>query len=153
MYKEETLLQLKPILAAHLEKGGYELVDLRFYRTRGELVFEILIDRAEGGIRLDECARFNRECGDLIDQSGLLSEAYALEVSSPGLDRPLVTRQDFRRAQNTEVRIFLREAVEGRIEYLGFIEHVQGNIIGIKTKDKTIEIPLDKVNKAKRVIS
>lgn len=153
MNKEEALLQLKPLIALHLEKSGYVLVDMRLYRRQGELVFEILADRAEGGINLDECARLNRELGDVIEQSGAVLEAYTLDVSSPGLDRPLVTSQDFKRALRSDVRIFLREAVEGRIEYTGTIEFVKENNIGLKIKEKTIGIPLDKVNKAKRVIS
>lgn len=152
IYREEVLLQLKPLLIAYLEKGGYELVDLRFYRRQNELTFELLVDRAEGGINLDEVGRINRESGEIIEQSGLILEAYTLDVSSPGLDRPLATRRDFRRAQNSEVRIFLREAVEGKIEYIGVVEFVKDDCIGLNIKEKTIEIPLDKVNKAKRVI-
>lgn len=152
MYKEDIALKLKPLLSSHLEKSGYVLEDLRFYRARGELIFEILVDRVEGGISLDECGRFNRELRDMIEQSGILLEPYMLDVSSPGLDRPLVTAHDFKRAMGREVRIFLREAVEDKIEYMGHIESVSENKIVIKTKEKTVEIPLDKVNKAKQVI-
>lgn len=153
MYKEEALLKIKPLLASYLEKAGYVLVDLRFYKNReGALIFELLIDRSEGGITLDECTALNKELGGIMEQSAYIQERYTLDVSSPGLDRPLVISSDFRRVIGKELRIFLREPVEERIEYLGVIESVEEGSITVKTQTKTIKIPLEKVNRAKQVI-
>jgi len=153
MFQQEILLKIKPLLTPPLEKEGFVLVDLRFYKRQGgESVLEILADRAEGGITLDECSRLNKELGTLLDFSGLLADPYTLEVSSPGLDRPLFTRADFKRSLGREIRLFLKEVVAEKIEHQGILENAGENSIFLKTIDKTIEIPFEKVNKAKRVI-
>ena len=151
--REDILLKMRPMLESHLERGGYVLVDTRFYKNQlGALILEVLADRAEGGITLDECTALNRQISDILETSGLLDFRYTLDVSSPGLDRPLMVAADFRRALGCEIRIFLREALEGRIEYCGILESVADEGIYVKTNQKSVMIPIEKVNKAKRVI-
>ncbi len=153
MYKQESLLKIKPVLEEYLQKGGYVLVDARFFKdSQHQLVLEILADREEGGITLDECVRLNRELGDCIEQSGEIFERYILDISSPGLDRPLVTSSDFRRYIGRQIRVFLREPVEGKIEYCGDIVSATETAVQLKTGKKIIQVPLDKINKAKQVI-
>lgn len=151
--REDALLRIKPALEDHLAKSGYVLVDARFTRREGMLILEILVDRSEGGITLDECAALNRELGAMIEESGAFLERYTLDISSPGLDRPLATLADFRRTIGKDVRIFLREAVDGKIEFRGTIESADEENLTIKTGETILQIPLDKINKAKQVIS
>ena len=144
---------MKPLLSDYLEKEGFVLVDSRFSKAQGRGgILEILVDRAEGGITLDECTRLNKELGVFLDASDTESESYTLDVSSPGLDRPLVIAADFRRVCGKEVRAFLKEAVAERIEHEGIVESVKKDSFILRTKDKTIEILLEKLNKAKQVI-
>jgi ribosome maturation factor RimP len=153
MYREELLLKIRPLLIEQLAKEGFILVDLRFYKNiQHELVFEILADREAGGITLDECGRLNKELGDLIEKSGILSESYSLEISSPGLDRPLMSASDFRRTIGRKIRVFLKEAVEGKIEHAGTCESVADDKVTLRTDTQTIEISMEKINRAKQVI-
>ncbi len=150
---EDVLLKLRPFFSAHLEKQGFILVDMRFYRNNeGALILEVLADRSEGGVNLAECARFNIELGDIAEENASVSARYTLEVSSPGIDRPLVILPDFRRVIGRKVRVFLKEPYDGKIEYLGSVESVGADAILIKTENKTINIPLEKVNRAKQVV-
>ncbi|MFH0940573.1 MAG: hypothetical protein V1840_01810 [Candidatus Omnitrophota bacterium] len=150
---EDCLLKLRPLFSAHLERLGFVLVDIRFYRNNeGALILEALADRAEGGINLAECARFNAELGAIAEDNASISTRYTLEVSSPGIDRPLVAVADFKRVIGRKVRAFLKEPYDGKIEHLGSVESVGTDTIAIKTEDKTIMIPLEKVNRAKQVI-
>lgn len=150
---QDILLKFRALFIDYLEKGGYVLVDMRFYRAQGGAsVLEVLVDRAEGGINLDECVRLNRELGALMDGSGIALDRYTLDVSSPGMDRPLATAADFKRVLGRPARFFLGEAVEERIEYEGVIVGVDDLEVTVKTKQKTIQIPMDKINKAKQVI-
>lgn len=150
---EDCLLKLRPLFSAHLERLGFVLVDIRFYRNNeGALILEALADRAEGGITLDECTRFNVELGDIAEENVSISARYVLEVSSPGIDRPLVTLSDFRRVIGRKVRVFLKEPTDGKIEHLGNVESAGTDAILIKTENKTIVIPLEKVNRAKQVV-
>lgn len=153
MVREDVLLKVRPVLEAQMEKGGFVLVDLRFYKDReNQLVLEILADRADGGITMDECARLNREVGGVLEQSGFFQERYVLDISSPGVDRPLVTKADFKRNIGCEARVFLKEAWEDKMEHCGEIVAVGEADIVVNTGKKTIHIPLDKINKAKQVI-
>ncbi|MFH0941371.1 MAG: hypothetical protein V1840_05910, partial [Candidatus Omnitrophota bacterium] len=105
-----------------------------------------------GGINLAECARFNAELGAIAEDNASISARYTLEVSSPGTDRPLVTVADFKRVIGRKVRVFLKEPFDSKIEHLGSVESVGADAISIKTENKTIKIPLEKVNRAKQVI-
>lgn len=150
---EDCLLKLRPLFSAHLEKAGFVQVDIRFYRNKeGVLILEVLADRSEGGITLDECTRFNAELGYIAEENVSISARYVLEVSSPGIDRPLMILPDFRRVIGRKVRVFLKEPLDGKIEYLGNVESAGAGAILIETENKTIEIPLEKVNRAKQVI-
>lgn len=154
MARQNILLEIGPLLEGHLEKSGYVLVDMRLFRdSQHQWVLEVLADRAEGGITLDECVRLNRELGDVVEASGLLQHSFVLDISSPGMDRPLVTKADFKRNIGRAVRVFLREPVEEKIEYCGEIEAVKDEGIILNTGKKTVQVPLDKINKAKQVIS
>ncbi len=154
MSRQNVLLEIQPLLEGHLEKSGYCLVDMRMFRDRQhQWVLEILADRAEGGITLDECVRLNRELGDAVEQSGLVQHGFVLDISSPGLDRPLTTKADFKRYIGRCVRVFLRESVEQKLEYCGDITAVTDENIVLNIGKKTVQIPLDKINKAKQVIS
>jgi len=153
MYKQDILLKIRPLFEAYLKKSGYVLVDLRFFQdSQHQLVLEALADRAEGGITLDECMRLNRELGSLAENSGELQERYLLDISSPGIDRPLTTPADFRRYIGRQARFFLKEPLEGKIEYCARIVSVDEKQVEINIGKKTIQIQLDKINKAKQVI-
>ncbi len=153
MHRQDVLLELKPLLEKHLDTGGYVLVDARFYRdSMGQNVLELLVDRAEGGIKLDECVRLNRELGDIIEKSALVGQNYILDISSPGMDRPLVSRADFKRNIGYKVRVFLKEAYQGKIEYCAQIAGVGEGELVLNTGEKTLKIPLGIINKAKQVI-
>jgi ribosome maturation factor RimP len=152
--QEEILLKNKPVLEATLEKLGFCLVDMRIYKNHfGQCILEVLADRIEGGITLDECSRLNKELGSMLEQEGGLNERYTLDISSPGMDRPLMTLADFRRVCGRELRLFLKEKYDGKIEIQGTLESVSDNQMIVKTKDTTIQVSLDKINKAKQVIA
>jgi ribosome maturation factor RimP len=151
--REDILLKIKPEFESILRRGGYVLVDLRFYKNQlGALILEVLVDRAEGGITLDECTALSRELSALLDQDSALDFRYAMDVSSPGLDRPLRVAADFRRAMGRRLRVFFAEPVDGRIELEGVLERASEEEIIIKINQESMVIPMHKVNRAKQVI-
>jgi ribosome maturation factor RimP len=151
------LLRIKPRFEEQLKGGGYVLVDMRFYRRQGgEVVLEVLVDRAEGGISLAECGILNRELGDILEKESVFAQPYVLEVASPGLDRPLATAGDFRRARGRQVRFFLKDLVEGKLEYCGTVEDISDDTVTIRVTDKqgdrAVAISLANINKAKQAV-
>lgn len=144
--------ELNPLLKDYLASLNFILVDIICRREGSSLFLRILADRPEGGINLDECARLNRDIGGLLDEKDIIKENYILEVSSPGLDRPLKTREDFSRLLNKKAKFFLNEVINGKLEWDGLINRVSPESVCIAIGEGTIEVPLIKINKAKLII-
>jgi ribosome maturation factor RimP len=152
MDRQAIIEELKVIIEDYLKSQSLDLVDF-IYRYEGrDLVLRILIDKPEGGISLDECASCNQNISRILDEENILETRYILEVSSPGLDRPLKTKNDFLRCINREVKFFLNESIEGKLELDGIIQKVDGAAVYIDTKDRSLAIPILNINKAKQII-
>lgn len=152
MDRRALIEELKVIIQDYLKDKNLDLVDI-IYRYEGrDLVFRVLVDKPEGGITLGECAYLNIEISRILDEKDILQARYILEVSSPGLDRPLETKQDFLRCINKPVKLFLNEPINGKLEWDGVISEVENDSVYIDTSSQILEIPLSKINKAKQVI-
>jgi ribosome maturation factor RimP len=103
-----------PVLRAH----GLTLVDLDYRGGGRRWILRFFVDKADG-VTIDDCQRFSREIGDLLDVSDLVPGSFDLEVSSPGLDRELKTDREFAWATGREVRAWTREPVDGQREFVG----------------------------------
>ncbi|MBU1906190.1 MAG: ribosome maturation factor RimP [Candidatus Omnitrophica bacterium] len=152
MYKTKLIDELRVIIGDYLASEGKELVDLT-YRHEGRNIFlRILVDNPEGGIKLDECTYLSEAMGNILDERGILEQQFILEVSSPGLDRPLVSESDFLRCLNKKAKFFLRELVNGKVEWDGIISKVEGDSVYVDINGNLSQIPLSKINKAKQII-
>ncbi|NQT07352.1 MAG: ribosome maturation factor RimP [Candidatus Omnitrophica bacterium] len=137
--------KIKGLTAKLLQEGAIELIDIIYRRESGGMVLRFLVDK-EGGIKLEECARLNEEISALLDQSEIMLDKYTLEVSSPGLDRPLKTRRDFERVMGKSIRVHTYEPIEGkRRDCEGIVKAVDDEKVTI---DNNV-IRLDKIAKAK----
>ncbi|MFH1441241.1 MAG: ribosome maturation factor RimP [Candidatus Omnitrophota bacterium] len=152
-YKTSTE-ELKKIVMPSLEEEGLELIELNFVRTGDTSLVRLLVDKKEGGINLGDCARLNQKIGAVLENNEILQGRFILEVFSPGLDRPLKTKGDFLRCinKNKNVKFFLREQINGKIEQEGVVIDVQDEAVVIENKDGNLLIPLSIINKAKQII-
>ena len=152
MDREAVISGLKNIIGDYLQARNIDLVDF-IYRYEGkDLVLRILADNPEGGISLGECACLNRDISRLLDEQDIIQERYTLEVSSPGLDRPLKTKSDFLRCSNKKVKFFFSEPVNGKFELEGIINKAGDDTVFIDIANQTVEAPLAKIIKAKQVL-
>ena len=154
MDKQEIINELNNIIADYLTLQGLELVDL-IYRYEGQdIILRILVDRAEGGITLEECAALNRHLSKILEERDVLGlrNRYILEVSSPGLDRPLKTKKDFLRCVNRKVKLFLSEPINGKLEIDGVITQADDVSVYVNVEGEVIPIVLSKINKAKQIV-
>ena len=152
MDREAVISQLRKTIEDYLLSRDLVLVDL-IYRQEGmDLFLRILTDRPEGGISIGECARINSELSAILDENDSLQLRYILEVSSPGLDRPLKQKSDFLRCINRKVRVFLKEPLEGTWEFVGIISKVEDEYLYIDIEGVSKQMPLDKINRGKQVI-
>ncbi len=120
LIKETLEERIKPLV----EEEDLELVELDFFEGGSRSVLRIYIDRA-GGVTVDQCARLNRKIGDYLEMEDLIPHRYILEVSSPGLDRPLTKGVDFKRKIGERVRVYFKEKNEGQSELMGRIKNYE----------------------------
>ncbi len=143
-------------IEAHISALGIELVELQFRRSGHRNLLTFLVDRVNG-ITLDECVQVNRCLSTLFDgyelagQGGFFQQPYSLEVSSPGLDRPMKNEKDFRRAMGEKVRLWVND-VEGKSRmFIGSIHSVGAESVGLKEKNgNVLSFPWNEIVKAIR---
>jgi ribosome maturation factor RimP len=116
--QQQTVAQIRELIEPILRSRQVELVDLIYRFEGGRLVLKFLVDTAQG-ISLDELSHLNRAIGAVLDEHEPISGRYTLEVSSPGLDRPLKTVSDFERVIGRRVRVITSELVESQQEHTG----------------------------------
>ena len=146
------IAELRTIVGEFLKEEGLLLIDLAYRYEGRNLFLKIIIDRPEGGISIGECAHVNGQIEKILDEKDILQQRYILEVSSPGLDRPLSSREDFLRCINRRARFFLKEEILGRLELEGLIQAAGEDAVYIDVNGECVEVPLDKINKVKQVI-
>lgn len=123
-----------------VESLGFELVDVEFVKEAGTFYLRAYIDKP-GGITIDDCENVSRKFSDLLDEKDFIDESYILEVSSPGLGRPLKKDKDFTRCMGEDIEIRLFAPIDGKKEYEGTLTDYSDGIITIVTEnEKTIKI-------------
>jgi ribosome maturation factor RimP len=131
-----------------LEERGLELVEMQFRREQNGWVLRLIIDK-QGGVGLDDCATASREISQLLDIEDFIDQAYKLEVSSPGLDRPLKSMSDFQRYIGRKARIKTIESIAGEHVFIGKIQQTEGETIILEVGPKEVTIPFSQVSKAR----
>ena len=140
---------VEDVVLPAVREHGLTLVDLE---VRGEgarrAVVRVYVDKP-GGVGIDDCQRLSGEIGDLLDVSQLLTRAYDLEVSSPGLDRELRTEREFRWAVGRRVRLWTREPHDGRREFVGRLMDVGEACLTLAEAAGSCQVPRALVTKAR----
>jgi ribosome maturation factor RimP len=149
--KSEGLIQrLWEIIEPVVVSEGMELVELEFQREPRGWVLRLFIDR-EGGVTLKDCTAISRQVSDLLDVKDPIEQSYQLEVSSPGLDRPIRKPRDFERFLGHRVRVTLSESGERRRVVQGILAGVEGEALRLDQAGGTFEIPLKDVVRARLI--
>lgn len=151
MDRQAIIEELRNIITGYLEARQIDLVDFIYRYEGANLILRLLVDKPEGGISLGECALLNTEIGRILDENDAVQQRYILEVSSPGLDRPLKTKKDFSRCIDKRLKIFLNEEINAGLELEGIVKRIEGDSVYIEINTEQIEIPLSNINKAKQV--
>ena len=119
--REEYESKVETWLLPLLEKNQFELVDVEYVREAGIWYLRAYIDK-EGGITVDDCEVVSRELGDWLDQKDFIEDSYILEVSSPGLGRPLKKEKDFARSLGKDVEVRLYRPINKQKEFTGTLK-------------------------------
>ena len=144
---EPLLEEIRQTAEPVLKSQGMELVDAEYQREARGWVLRVFIDR-EGGVNIDDCAEVSRELGTLLEVRDLIPNSYILEVSSPGLTRPLKKLEDFQKYRNHLVKIKTFAPVEGRRNFKGKLLGVEGDLVQVEVDGRGYGIPQRSIAKA-----
>ena len=142
--------QITDLIESILLELGFELVDVDYLSEHGKWVLRIYIDKA-GGVTIDDCARISWELGDLIDIKDIVRHKYVLEVSSPGLNRPLKKEADFDRVIGKKIKVKMKMPVNGRRNFSGYLKDVRDHIVYIEDEGGLITLSWPEIDKANLV--
>jgi len=131
-----------------LEELGLELVEVQYRREQSGWVLRLIIDKQDG-VNLEDCAAVSREISQLLDIEDFIEQAYNLEVSSPGLDRPLKSMADFKRFTGRMAKIKTIEPIGGEVVFIGKIQQTEGEMIILEMGRREVTIPFSQVSKAR----
>lgn len=149
------LPEVEKLLQPILEERKLSLFDLEFVRERNENFLRIYIDK-QGGVDLDECTIVSEKLSDKLDEADLIKGAYYLEVSSPGAERPLTSKEDMINHIGDNIFVSLFVHIDGEKQYEGTLLKVENDIVTIEYKfkhtKKQVEIPYDKIAKARLAV-
>ena len=127
---------LEALIAPAVEAAGYRFVRLRVMGGKTKTI-QIMAERADGQMDVEDCASLSRTISDVLEAADPMADEYVLEVSSPGIDRPLTRPEDYRRFAGYEARVELSAPVEGRRRF-------KGKLYGLEDKDIVMEVTTDK---------
>ncbi|MEG3754433.1 ribosome maturation factor RimP [Psychromonas arctica] len=139
--------RLTEMLAPSVEDLGYELVGIEYVRAGKHSTLRIYIDQEEG-ILVDDCAAVSRQVSAIMDVEDPITNEYTLEVSSPGMERPLFNAAQYAAFVGEEVKIQLRMPIQNRRRWKGVISNVDGEIVSISVEGKEERFALSNIQKA-----
>lgn len=132
LYEQKTEEILLPIV----EENGFELVDVEYVKEGSTWYLRAYIDKP-GGINIDDCEVVSRRLSDILDEKDYIDDAYILEVSSPGLGRPLKKEKDFKRSLGEEVEIRTYRMIDKQKEFTGILKDYDEKTVTIEMDDDT----------------
>jgi ribosome maturation factor RimP len=144
-----TAATVQRLIEPALERLGYELVLVEYGREPMGMVLRLFVDKTgEGGITLDDCARVSQDVSATLAVEDPIEGAYHLEVSSPGLNRPLTREKDFVRYAGEKVKVVTHEAIEGRRSFSGVLGGLEGDLVLVTVDGKPWRIPRSAIARA-----
>ena len=136
---------IEPMLAAH----SYELVEVEYAGgPGGAMVLRVFVDKSPGGVTLDDCTAVAQLLGPSLDENDFIGEHYNLEVSSPGIDRPVRKPADFRRFVGESVRLIAYSPIQGRKKFAGVLIGFEDDLIGVECDGVSYHIHVENLKRA-----
>ena len=144
--------RMAEIITPVIEDLGYELVRVRLMSGK-ESILQIMADKPDGGIEVDDCAAISTAVSATLDVEDPILDTYTLEVSSPGIDRPLTRLKDFDMFEGYEAKIETDELIDGRRRFKGMLAGIDGEEVLINVAEGTIGLKFDWLSDAKLVLT
>ncbi|MBT0957660.1 ribosome maturation factor RimP [Alphaproteobacteria bacterium KMM 3653] len=145
--------RMAEILTPVIEDLGFELVRVRLMTGSKTKTLQIMAERPEGGIEVDDCATISTAVSAVLDVEDPVEDAFTLEVSSPGIDRPLTRLKDFATWAGYEAKLETAELIDGRRRFKGALAGVEDNEVLIEIEEGTIGLDFEWLTEAKLVLT
>jgi ribosome maturation factor RimP len=149
MERDRTVSRIWELATQIADGEAMEVIDVELRRegTRAGRVLRVYLDK-EGGPNVDDLGRVSRQLSELLDSQDIVEGSYTLEVSSPGINRPLKKPEHFQRFIGKRVRIRTGDMIDGRRSFLGILSEVSGDTIRIEVEGKPYQIPFSMIEKS-----
>lgn len=149
MERDRTVSRIWELATQIADGEAMEVIDVELRRegTRAGRVLRLYLDK-EGGPSVDDLGRVSRQLSELLDAQDIVEGSYTLEVSSPGINRPLKKPEHFQRFIGKRVRIRTGDMIDGRRSFLGILSEVSGDTIRIEVEGKSYQIPFSMIEKS-----
>lgn len=147
LYTEKVIDIVEKLVTPILESEGLELVDIEFQREARGWILRVYIDK-EGGVNLDDCTLVSQQLSAVLDVEDPIDTAYILEVSSPGLTRPLKRTKDYEKYKGRLVQIKTYHPIKGHKVFRGKLIGLEDDMVKIETEGEILEISLKDIAKA-----
>ncbi len=132
-----------------LNEQGYELVEVEYGRQNGVMILRMFVDKASGGITLDDCTAVSQLLGPVLDARDFIDSEYMLEVSSPGFDRPLRKPEHFVRFAGDPVKVTTHATVGGRSRFSGVLKGYEEDLVLLEVDGEPVSIHIENLKKAR----
>lgn len=151
MAREDISEKIKDILDDYLKANDLDLYRIVYKKEGKDWILRVFLDKPIDSdneyVSIDECESVNRFLSDKLDEYDFIDRSYKLEVSSPGLDRELITDSDYKRFVGREIEVKTYEQINGVKNFSGILISRENDIVKIKLDDKEIELPIEKISK------
>ena len=155
--REKSLIDAKGIealIAPSLEAMGYSVLRAVFTGGRERPTLQVMAERRDGvGMKVEDCELISNSVSAILDVADPVPGSYVLEVTSPGIDRPLLKREDYERFAGFEAKVEVAKPVAGRRRFRGKLLGVEGDAAKLNTGESTVLLPLAEITRAKLVLT
>ena len=146
--------RIEGLIAPSLQAMGYRLVRVAVTGGRRAQVLQVMAERVDDKpMSVDDCTEVTHTVSALLDVADPIEHAYVLEVSSPGIDRPLVRREDYERFRGHEAKLELAAPIDGRRRFRGKLLGLEADCVRLNLGAEVIELPLSRIQRAKLVLT
>jgi ribosome maturation factor RimP len=146
--------RIAQLIAPIVDELGYELVRVQMQGGARRATLQIMAERRDrAAMVVEDCARLSRAISNLLDEADPIDSEYTLEVSSPGIDRPLMKRADYERFQGHEAKVEMDAPVDGRKRFQGAIAGMEGDTVMLDCAGTVFALPLAQVKSAKLILT
>lgn len=145
---DKLISEVVKIIEPIISEEELKLYDIAWTFDQGRKILRIMVEGEEKQVTIDDCARLSHSIEDVIEVKGLIPERYDLEVSSPGLRRPLKKEEHFKRVLGKIIRVKTKTPIDGRRNYKGVLKRIEGSQFVVEVDQNEFVIPFDFVDKA-----